>query len=87
MFFTVLSPKYQMTLGAESRRALGLKPGMRMKGTVKDGKVILEPVPDIMECYGALKGFGRATAATIAEETEAAELAMVEDVLKSMRFE
>jgi bifunctional DNA-binding transcriptional regulator/antitoxin component of YhaV-PrlF toxin-antitoxin module len=87
MFFTIVSPKYQMTLGMEIRKALGILPGTRLKQSVADGKVIMEPVRDIMESYGVFKNFAPAILATNQEETEAAERGMAEDAMKSMRHE
>lgn len=84
MFFTIVSPKYQMTLGMEIRKALGIKPGMRIKQTVEEGRVISEPVRDIMESYGVFRSYAPNGAASIQEETDAAERGMAEDAMKSM---
>lgn len=87
MFFTIVSPKYQLTLGMEIRKVLGIKPGTRLKQSVEDGRVIIEPVRDIMESYGVFKKFAPAKLASIQEETEAAERGMAEEAMKSMRNE
>ena len=85
MFFTTVSPKYQATLGLAVREKLGLKPGVRIKGTIEDGKIVLEPLGDILDSFGIFKDAARVPSPSIAEETEAAELAMAEDAMKSMR--
>ncbi len=87
MFFTIVSPKYQMTLGMEIRKALGIKPGTRIKQTVEEGRVISEPIRDIMESYGIFKKYAKGKPASIREETEAAERGMAEEAMKSMRDE
>ena len=55
MTLSTLSPKNQTTLSAEFVRRLALHPGMRLKQSLKDGKIILEPVPDVSTAFGALK--------------------------------
>lgn len=85
MQFTVVSSKYQTTLGSEVRSALGIRPGMRMKQTVEDGRIVLEPIGDVMTAYGVFKNYAKSPPATIAEETEAAERSMAEDSMKSTR--
>lgn len=85
MFFTIVSPKYQMTLGMEIRRELGIKPGTRMKQVVENGRIILEPVGDIMESYGVFKAFAPDRVVSIQEETEAAERGIAEEAMQSMR--
>jgi bifunctional DNA-binding transcriptional regulator/antitoxin component of YhaV-PrlF toxin-antitoxin module len=87
MFFTVVSPKYQTTLGEETRRLLGIKPGTRIKGSVEDGKIILEPMADVMSAFGVFKAYAKNPLPTIQEETAAAERGMAEDAMKSMRDE
>ena len=87
MFFTIVSPKYQTTLGMETRKMLGLKPGTRLKQTVVDGGVFLEPMRDIMESCGVFKKYAEGLPVSIHEETEAAERGMAEDAMKSMRDE
>ena len=52
MFFTVVSPKYQMTLGKETRALLGIKPGTRLMGIIMDGGVFVKPVGDFLSSYG-----------------------------------
>ena len=58
-----------------------------MKQTVEEGKVILEPVRDIMESYGVFKKYAKDQPPSIKEETEAAERGMAEDAMNSMRDE
>lgn len=87
MFFTIVSPKYQTTLGMEIRRSLGLKPGTRLKQTVLNGGVFLEPMRDIMDSCGVFKKYAKGVPVSIREETEAAERGMAEDAMNSMRDE
>jgi bifunctional DNA-binding transcriptional regulator/antitoxin component of YhaV-PrlF toxin-antitoxin module len=87
MFFTIVSPKYQATLGVETRRQLGIKPGVRMKGTVEAGRIVLEPIADIMTAYGVFKDYAKHPLPSIQEETEAAERSIAEEAMKSMRDE
>jgi len=58
-------------------RRLNLRAGMRLKQTIKDGKIILQPVPDVSTAFGALKPKRKFT--SIEEETEAAEKAMASE--------
>lgn len=84
MFFTIVSPKYQGTFGVEVRRELGIKPGTRMMGTVENGKVIFEPVKDVMDAFGSMKKYKLACTLSNKEETEIAERSIAADAMKSM---
>ena len=77
MTISTLSPKNQTTLSMEFVRRLNLRAGMRLKQTIKDGKIILQPVPDVSTAFGALKPKRKFT--SIEEETEAAEKAMASE--------
>jgi len=55
MALSTLSPQNQTTLTAKFVRQLKLHAGMRLKQTVEDGKIILEPVPEVSTAFGALK--------------------------------
>ena len=55
MTISTLSPKNQTTVSVEFVRQLKLRPGTRFKQTIKNGKIILQPVPDISSAFGALK--------------------------------
>ena len=47
-----VSDKGQVTLPAEIRRRLGIKPRSKMDVEVKDNQVILKPVKSVMDVYG-----------------------------------
>jgi len=83
MFFTVVSPKFQTTLGLETRKMLGLKPGTRLKQTVENGKVIIEPIDDVMTAFGSLASDGPVY--SIREETEGMEAAIAQEVAAKAR--
>jgi bifunctional DNA-binding transcriptional regulator/antitoxin component of YhaV-PrlF toxin-antitoxin module len=55
MTISTLSSKNQTTLSMEFVRQLKLQPGTRFKQTVRKGKIILQPVPDLSTAFGALK--------------------------------
>ena len=77
MTISTLSPKNQTTLSMEFVRRLKLRAGMRLKQTIKDGKIILQPVPDVSTAFGALKP--KRKFISIEEETEAAEKAIASE--------
>lgn len=85
MIVTTLSGKNQTTIGIEFVKSLGLEPGAKLKQSLEGNRIIIEPIGDIMSAFGALKS--SVEMGTIAEETEAAELAMAEDAIKSTRTE
>jgi hypothetical protein len=85
MIITTLSGKNQTTLGMAFVKSLGLEPGAKLKQSLEGNRIIIEPIGDIMSAFGALKS--PLKMGTIAEETEAAELAMAEDAMKSMKWE
>jgi hypothetical protein len=74
MTISTLSPKNQTTLSVAVVRQLKLHPGTRFKQTVKDGKIILQPVPDISTAFGALKA--KRKFVSIEEETLGMEKAI-----------
>ena len=50
-----VSSKYQLTLPADVRRALGIKPGDRVRYDVQQGKLSVSVIrPDIREVLGEL---------------------------------
>jgi AbrB family looped-hinge helix DNA binding protein len=59
MFFIDLSPRNQITLPAEYRHRLGLKPKDRLAISEKDGQLILRKAPDLLALKGSLKGLRR----------------------------
>jgi hypothetical protein len=83
MVISTLSAKNQTTLAIELVRSLNLAPGARFKQWVEGNRIVLEPIDDIMTAYGSLKS--SAPSASIADETEAAEISIAKDAMKSMR--
>lgn len=57
-----LSDKGQVTLPAEMRRKLGLKPGSRMDVEIQGNKVILEPEGSVMDACGVLHEYAKGDA-------------------------
>ena len=55
MTISTLSQKNQTTLSVEFVRQLNLHAGTRLKQSVKNGMIILQPVPDVSTAFGALK--------------------------------
>jgi hypothetical protein len=74
MTISTLSPKNQTTLSIEFVRRLKLKAGTRFQQTVRDGKIILDPIPDVMTAFGALKS--KRKFVSIEEETRGMEKAV-----------
>ena len=79
MTLSTLSPKNQTTLSAEFVRQLALHPGMRLKQSVENGKIILEPVPDVSTAFGALNP--KRKYVSIEEETSGMEKAIGKQVV------
>lgn len=77
MTISTLSTKNQTTLSVEFVRRLKLRAGTRFKQTVEDGKIVLQPVPDVTTAFGAIKS--KRKFMSIAEETEAAEKAIASE--------
>lgn len=74
MTLSTLSPKNQTTLSVDLVRQLELRPGMRLKQWVENGKIILEPVQDVSTAFGALKS--KKKFVSIEEETRGMEKAI-----------
>lgn len=74
MTISTLSQKNQTTLSVEFVRQLNLRAGTRLKQSVKDGKIILQPVPDVSTAFGALKP--KRKFVSIGEETKGMEKAI-----------
>jgi bifunctional DNA-binding transcriptional regulator/antitoxin component of YhaV-PrlF toxin-antitoxin module len=83
MTISTLSPKNQTTLSIEFVRRLKLKPGTRLQQSIKDGKIILEPMPDVMTAYGALKS--KRKFVSIEEETSGMEKAVGKAIARGDR--
>ena len=77
MTISTLSTKNQTTLSVELVRRLNLRAGVRFKQTIENGKIVLQPVPDVSTAFGAFKSKRKFT--SIAEETEAAERAIASE--------
>ena len=78
MTLSTISPKNQTTLSARHLKSLRLRPGMRLKQWVEDGKIILEPIEDVSTAFGALKP--KRPFVSEEEETAAMEKAVAEEV-------
>lgn len=53
---SLLSPKYQVVIPKEIRKALDLKPGQRLNVIEKDGHIELRPILTPERLIGYLKG-------------------------------
>ncbi len=56
MTTSLLSPKYQVVIPKEIRKALDLKPGQRLNVIEKDGHIELRPILTPERLIGFLKG-------------------------------
>ena len=56
MTTSLLSPKYQIVIPKEIRKALDLKPGQRLNVIEKDGHIELRPILTPGQLIGFLKG-------------------------------
>ena len=56
MTTSLLSPKYQVVIPKEIRKALDLKPGQRLNVIEKDGHIELRPILTPDQLIGFLKG-------------------------------
>ena len=56
MTTSLLSPKYQIVIPREIRKALDLKPGQRLNVIEKDGHIELRPILTPERLIGFLKG-------------------------------
>ena len=56
MTTSLLSPKYQIVIPREIRKALDLKPGQRLNVIEKDGHIELRPILTPEQLIGFLKG-------------------------------
>jgi hypothetical protein len=84
MTISTLSAKNQTTLSIEFVRRLKLKAGTRLQQSIKDGKIILEPMPDVMTAYGSLKP--KRKFVSIEEETQGMEKAVGRAVARGRRI-
>ena len=56
MHTVTVSPKFQVVIPKEVRKALNLRPGQRMQVVEYDGRIELIPERDLKELRGFLKG-------------------------------
>ena len=77
MTTSTLSSKNQTTLSVEFVRRLKLRAGTRFRQSIEDGKIVLQPFPDVTTAFGSLKSKRKFT--SIEEETEAAEKAIASE--------
>lgn len=56
MTTSLLSPKYQVVIPKEIRKALNLRPGQRLNVIEKDGHIELRPILTPEQLIGFLKG-------------------------------
>ena len=83
MIISTLSPKNQTTLNIEFVRRLKLRAGMRLKQSIENGKIILQPVPDVSTAFGSLKP--KRKFVSIEEETNDMEKAIAREVASKGR--
>src|SRR5258708_286789 len=79
MTISTLSSKNQTTLSVEFVRRLKLRAGARFKQSVENGKIVLQPVPDVSTAFGALKP--KRKFVSIEKETEGMEKAIAREVV------
>lgn len=56
MTTSLISPKYQIVIPREIRKALDLKPGQRLNVVEKDGHIEIRPILTPEQLIGYLKG-------------------------------
>jgi hypothetical protein len=83
MTISTLSPKNQTTLSVEFVRRLNLRAGTRFKQSIENGKIVLQPVPNVSTAFGALKP--KRKFVSIGEETQGMEKAVAREVASKGR--
>jgi hypothetical protein len=83
MTISTLSPKNQTTLSVEFVRQLNLKAGTKFRQSVKNGKIVLQPVPEVSTAFGALKP--KRKFVSISEETKGMEKAIGKQIVFKSR--
>ena len=68
---TVVSVRWQTVIPREIREALDIKPHTKLEWQVKDGVIIVHPIPPdpVRAARGMLKGRGLSTEALLAERS------------------
>ncbi|MCE2960563.1 MAG: AbrB/MazE/SpoVT family DNA-binding domain-containing protein [Akkermansiaceae bacterium] len=56
MTTSLISPKYQIVIPKEIRKAMNLKPGQRLQLTQVEGKIEIRPILTPVQLIGFLKG-------------------------------
>jgi AbrB family looped-hinge helix DNA binding protein len=56
MSVVTISPKFQVVIPLDVRKALGLKPGQKVEAFAYDGRIELVPVRPARELRGLLRG-------------------------------
>ncbi len=79
MKISTLSPKNQTTLSIEFVRKLNLSAGTRFSQRIENGKIVLQPIPDVSTAFGALKP--KRKFVSIEEETEGMENGVAREVV------
>lgn len=51
-----MSPKYQVVIPREARKALGIQPGQQVQVLVYEGRVEFVPVKKLKKMRGSLRG-------------------------------
>lgn len=87
MAYTTLSPKHQTTVSMEFVKLLGLTAGTRFRQWVDGNRIIMEPVPDIMDSFGSLSKPEGMPYLSPREESDAMELAVAREVMGLARDE
>ena len=83
MVLSTLSTKNQTTLNIAFVRRLKLRTGMRLKQSIENGKIVLQPVPEVSTAFGALKPKQKFT--SIEAETKGMEKAIGNQIGSRMR--
>lgn len=80
MVVTRMSPKHQTTLAMEYVKLLGLVAGVRLKQWVEGNRIILEPIPDIMDSFGGFSKPSGMKKLSAKQEKNAMEMAVAKEV-------
>ncbi len=81
MTVTTLSPQHQTTVAMEIVKQLHLTAGVRLKQWVEGNRIIMEPLPDIMESFGSLKKPAGMPYLTPREENDLMEMHVAREVM------
>lgn len=87
MIITRLSQKHQTTVSIKHVKKLGLVAGMRFKQWVEGNRIILEPIPEVLNGFGAFTKPSNLEGMSLKEEEESMEMAVALDVVERVRVE